>query len=429
MRILHVIAQKPDFTGSGIYLKYLIKEASALGHENWLIAGVSCSDKLDTELNTALKGHSLVEFETEALPFSVVGMSDEMPYESTCYSHMSAEMIESWKHGFETALREASKFNPEYIVIHHLWGLVPLVIKQFAHTPFTVVSHGTEIRQLEQLKTLNQNSTQENSKPNHVFHEFTCEIIQACHHIRDIVALNEVQKNEIVRVYGVAADSVRIVGVGFNPKIFYPKKLSVKEPIQILYAGKISKAKGVVELINAFSSIKEENTELQLIGSADEVTLNRYKESEEISHNRIHFLGALTQEALANKMRQSHIFVLPSYYEGASLVTLEALAAGMHVIVSDLPSIRSWVPEIAVQLGRIHFVGLPNLLNHCEPCEVEIPAFTERLKSAIELKIDRVQLDFNHLPVVEEQRHLVYSQLKALYAWESIFKRIIHSVI
>jgi hypothetical protein len=41
LRILHVTGQRPDATGSGIYLQAIMREAAARGHDNVMIAGNS----------------------------------------------------------------------------------------------------------------------------------------------------------------------------------------------------------------------------------------------------------------------------------------------------------------------------------------------------------------------------------------------------
>ena len=40
MRILSITAQKPNSTGSGVYLTELVKEYALLGHEQAVVAGV-----------------------------------------------------------------------------------------------------------------------------------------------------------------------------------------------------------------------------------------------------------------------------------------------------------------------------------------------------------------------------------------------------
>ena len=80
MRILSITAQKPNSTGSGVFLTELVKELAAKGHEQAVVAGVYKEDKTEVPENTKVYP---VIFKSEELPFPIAGMSDEMPYEST----------------------------------------------------------------------------------------------------------------------------------------------------------------------------------------------------------------------------------------------------------------------------------------------------------------------------------------------------------
>ena len=46
MRILSITAQKPNSTGSGVFLTELVKELAAKGHEQAVVAGVYKEDKM-----------------------------------------------------------------------------------------------------------------------------------------------------------------------------------------------------------------------------------------------------------------------------------------------------------------------------------------------------------------------------------------------
>lgn len=46
MRILSITAQKPDSTGSGVYMTELIKNWQKQGHEQAAVAGVYIEDKV-----------------------------------------------------------------------------------------------------------------------------------------------------------------------------------------------------------------------------------------------------------------------------------------------------------------------------------------------------------------------------------------------
>lgn len=57
--------------------------------------------------------------------------------------------------------------------------------------------------------------------------------------------------------------------------------------------------------------------------------------------NRIHFLGF--RHDVPKLMKSAHVFVLSSHWEGFGLVAIEAMAAGLPIIVSDVPGLRDVV--------------------------------------------------------------------------------------
>ena len=44
LRILHITGQKPNSTGSGVYMSGLIESLNKLGHEQGVIAGIDIKD-------------------------------------------------------------------------------------------------------------------------------------------------------------------------------------------------------------------------------------------------------------------------------------------------------------------------------------------------------------------------------------------------
>ena len=49
LKILHVLSQRPDSTGSGIYLQAMLREAAACGHRNFLVAGIQSHQPVELE--------------------------------------------------------------------------------------------------------------------------------------------------------------------------------------------------------------------------------------------------------------------------------------------------------------------------------------------------------------------------------------------
>ena len=50
MKILHLISQLPDLTGSGKYLQALLRLCTKAGHENFLVAGIQDDFSLESTL-------------------------------------------------------------------------------------------------------------------------------------------------------------------------------------------------------------------------------------------------------------------------------------------------------------------------------------------------------------------------------------------
>src|SRR6056297_1031949 len=115
MKILHILSQMPDFTGSGKTIQAVIRQARAKGHENFLVAGVQDGFKPDASL-ISRERTCFLEFNGRDLDFSLPGMSDVMPYPSTVFSAMTPEQLAAYEASFETLLiRAGARFKPDII--------------------------------------------------------------------------------------------------------------------------------------------------------------------------------------------------------------------------------------------------------------------------------------------------------------------------
>ena len=102
MRILNVTAQKPDSTGSGVYLAEMVRCEVELGYEAAVVCGVDVEDVLSFSETVDVFP---VRFGGGDISFPVVGMSDEMPYTATRYRDMTSDMVEQFKHAFSVKTR------------------------------------------------------------------------------------------------------------------------------------------------------------------------------------------------------------------------------------------------------------------------------------------------------------------------------------
>jgi len=390
MKILHVSAQKPDYTGSGIYLKNLIRWGEQAGHRQMLVAGFTPEDT--PLLNSLGIPVEPVLFETPERPFSLPGMSDTMPYRSLRYRDLDGPKRTAWEEGFREALeRVRQQFQPDVIVSHHLWLLTALVRRVFPDTPAAGISHGTDLRQMESLRDL--------AGP----------VCRDCARLDRIFALNNHQREEILRMLNCPEDRVVVTGAGFDQEIFFPGSFRERTgPLRILYAGKLARAKGLLSLFRAVGSLASYRpVTLRLAGSGREEEELRLEAPPEAV-----FLGRLTQTQLGQEMRQADQFVLPSFYEGLPLVLLEALGSGIPVVFSDLPGVRAWLGDGLMKTGALHPVPMPRMTGSDQPLEEDLPRFEQDLKKALERAAE--------IPVDPQ----VVAELAGRRGWGPVFARI-----
>lgn len=124
--------------------------------------------------------------------------------------------------------------------------------------------------------------------------------------------------------------------------------LSQEAPV-VGFVGRLTRDKGLPELIDAFDSIllAEPRTHLLLVGwfDASEDALGRDLRARIVSHPRIHCTGF--EVDTAPYYRAMDLMVLPTWREGFPNAVLEAAATGIPVITTESTGSRdSVVPEV-----------------------------------------------------------------------------------
>jgi len=122
-----------------------------------------------------------------------------------------------------------------------------------------------------------------------------------------------------------------------------------RERVICLFLGRLSREKGVLDLVDAWRRVDDESAVLALAGpempghhldaglQARELVA-RYGLSE-----RVRFLGAT--DTPARIMQAADIFVLPSYYEAFAIAVAEAMACGLAPIVSPVAGIADHLDD------------------------------------------------------------------------------------
>ena len=393
MRILNITAQKPDSTGSGVYLTELVKGFEKLGHEQAVIAGVIKEDVVC--LSESVRFYP-VYYQTEKLPFPVCGMSDEMPYESTRYCDMSEEMTMQFRNTFGQKVKEAvEEFKPDVILCHHLYYLTALVRELCSDIKVCGISHGSDLRQIQKNPWQREYIKKNICKLNRIF------------------ALHQEQKEMICNIHACPQNQVEVIGTGYNSDLFYisSEAKQKNEKQRYIFAGKLSEKKGVKSLLKSISYIRDAGKKMELMFAGGYGNVEEYKEIQSLAEEclcDVTFLGKLSQTELAQKMNECDVFVLPSFFEGLPLVVIEAMACGLRVVCTDLPGIREWLNDNIPDNGVV-FVEPPEMKNSDEPTVESLPIFEEKLAKA--------------LIEVKEQKKPEQEDIRKI-SWDSLCKRL-----
>ena len=400
-RVLHTLSQRPSLTGSGVTLDALAREAAAGWNQRALI-GVPAGDPGEAG---ELPGEQVyrLEFGGEnktgemARGFPVPGMSDVMPYESTRFSQMTKEELDSYRSAWRGILARAlDEFRPDIIHAHHAWLLSSLVKELAGDTPVVVHGHGTDLRQLSLCPHLAD------------------EVREGCGRSDLFVVLHEEHARLYRAEYGLAEHQVAVVGAGYSEALFHCRDAPRERGDSILYAGKLSESKGVGALLDAFELLRARRpgTRLQIAGGGMGEETERLMERMKTFGEDLVYHGQVDQPRLAELMRSCSVFVLPSFFEGLPLVLVEAIACGCRPVCTDLPGVRSGLlPHLP---GVLDTVAMPTMKTVDQPDPDALPGFSKDLSDTLERALDETPPHSGENP----------AGLLAPFTWQAVFGRI-----
>jgi glycosyltransferase involved in cell wall biosynthesis len=152
-----------------------------------------------------------------------------------------------------------------------------------------------------------------------------CELVLAdkllvpSEHIADVLVSHGTMREKIA-VVPYAADTSR-----FRPA----SNKAHGETCTFLFAGGITQRKGIKYLLEAWRRVRRPGWKLQLLGAlpSDPGPLAGFLDDVEL-------LGRVAHAEVPDLMASADVFVFPSLFEGSAVVTYEALACGLPVIVT-----------------------------------------------------------------------------------------------
>lgn len=163
------------------------------------------------------------------------------------------------------------------------------------------------------------------------------------------IAVSEAARESVCSRMGDAAP-VGIIPNGADVDVFARATPAALPPgRKLLFVGRLEPRKGFPVAVRAFGMLAHEFPDLQLVvvGTGDDASVVQALAPE--ARARVHMLGKVTNEVLPTIHRVSDVFISPATgSESFGIVLVEAMAAGLPVVASDIAGYR----EVARPHGR-----------------------------------------------------------------------------
>ena len=135
-----------------------------------------------------------------------------------------------------------------------------------------------------------------------------------------------------------------VVHCGIDPAQFQPRT-HVGRGKRILFIGRFDPVKGLPLLIEAVEQLAPDYPELQLdlVGDGPLRSEIEAMVREKALQDRVSFHGYLSQARCRDRLREADILVIASFAEGIPVVLMEAMAAGVAVLATNIAGIPELV--------------------------------------------------------------------------------------
>jgi len=174
-----------------------------------------------------------------------------------------------------------------------------------------------------------------------LFHWFYSSIDdQHIHYCNKIIFVSRRTMDEAKQFYPFYVKKFKHVPISVDTKLF--RKISEKEKRlvkkklglndgkkNVLFVGRLEKAKGILDLIYAIKQVDGSSIRLIVIG--DGPLRNKI-----VSYLFVKYVGKIPNTELYKYYNTADLFVLPSYYENYPMTVVEAKACGCKILASDV---------------------------------------------------------------------------------------------
>jgi len=209
---------------------------------------------------------------------------------------------------------------------------------------------------------------------------------------KKIIAVSSATADSLKNVFPEIKEKILVIPNGVDTKRFeikeskgeLRKKLNLPDGILGICVGRLTPFKNQKFLIKVAKEIKRDDFYILIIGDGDEYENLKKEIEKEKLEDRVRLLGFIPSDEIPYYLKASDIFLYPSLKEGFGIVVLEAMAAGLPVVIFREIYVEEFGNNILVANNEEEFMSYARQL-------VENKSFREELGG--KLKQDALKLD------------------------------------
>ena len=169
-----------------------------------------------------------------------------------------------------------------------------------------------------------------------------------------VIALSAEQAELLTRRYRVPAERIRVIPNGVSGEFFGDEgetpSIVPGSPLRLLFIGRLAAQKDLPLLLAAAELLGARVT-VDIVGDG-ELREHITELAQALPKGRVRLWGALSGAELLARYREADVFVMTSEREGMPLALLEAMAAGLPVVASDVQGLREFVGGVGLLVSE-----------------------------------------------------------------------------
>ena len=156
-----------------------------------------------------------------------------------------------------------------------------------------------------------------------------------------IVAISDGVRDALVAEHPGLESKVTVVknGIELRPEI--PERLAENGRVRLVSAGRLKEVKNYSNALNSVAMLSPDNIAYSILGDGPmRASLEAFAVELGLEEH-VEFAGHVSD--VKTRLEEADIFLMPSKWEGFGLAAVEAMNAGLPLVVSDVPGLREVV--------------------------------------------------------------------------------------